>query len=197
MTKKRRTAAKWRAGWASAKGTRTRVPYAHTRTGLWSTWGRVHTCDVDSCKRETVCTGGGVAPRHAGAATPTAIHTPVAWTGDISWRSWEKPTPPVAFHLSPLCQQRAPRISGSLKRIRGGRDLGDKMWKLGKVGDRKLTGEDPDPENSKNSETLWICRGCPSDCNAIFLCCPNSLGGVKLTPENSAIFRFCVITREL
>ena len=39
-----------------------------------------------------------------------------------------------------------------------------------------LTREDPEPENSKNSETLRISREfLPDYTNAIFACCPNSL----------------------
>ena len=43
-----------------------------------------------------------------------------------------------------------------------------------------LTREDPEPENSKNCETLWICRGFPPEYNAIFVFCPNSLEGVEI-----------------
>ena len=66
--------------------------------------------------------------------------------------------------------------------------MGDKklQWQI------SLTREHPEPENSKNSETLWICRGLPSDYNAIFFAAQNHSKGVKLTPEDSAI-----LTREL
>ena len=38
-----------------------------------------------------------------------------------------------------------------------------------------LTREDPEPENSKNSKTSWICRGFPPDYNTIFVYYSNSL----------------------
>ena len=60
-----------------------------------------------------------------------------------------------------------------------------------------LTREDPEPENSKNSETLWIYREFPPDYNAIFFTAQNHTKGVKLTPEDSAIFLFYFLTRNL
>ena len=60
-----------------------------------------------------------------------------------------------------------------------------------------LTREDPEPGNSKEPETLWTCRGPPPDYNAISFAAQIHSKGVKLTPENSAIFRFYFVTRNL
>ena len=53
----------------------------------------------------------------------------------------------------------------------------------------RLTRQDPEPGNSKNSETLWIYREFPPDYNAIFFCCPKSLQVGEINPGKFGYFR--------
>ena len=68
-----------------------------------------------------------------------------------------------------------------------------------KASDR-LAREDPESENSKKSETLWICRIVGDflliTTQYLFAAQIHSKG-MKLTPENSAILRFYFVTRNL
>ena len=43
----------------------------------------------------------------------------------------------------------------------------------------------------------WICRGLPPDYNAFLFAAQIHYKGVKLTPEDSSIFRFYFVTRSL
>ena len=56
---------------------------------------------------------------------------------------------------------------------------------------------DSELRNSENYETSRTCRGRPREYNEIFFAAQIHFKRVKLSPENPAIFRFCVTTREL
>ena len=51
-----------------------------------------------------------------------------------------------------------------------------------------LTRKDPEPGNSKNSETLWICRGFSPGYNAIFFWWSNSLEADEINPGKFGYF---------